>query len=103
MKAIVFIIAMFIGLSIGGMMASWIFFGLITLAGFIGLVESDGPLKWLVYKTSGLFDIIIFVLSIIATIKMGVTVTASLTIAGLGFTFLYRPYIVYQINNSKKK
>ena len=101
MRPIGFIIAMFIGLAIGGMMATWIFFGLLTLAGLIGLIENIAILKWIVYRTSGALDILIFIAGIMATIKLGVTITASLTVAGLGFTFLYRPWIQKQVAKRK--
>ena len=95
MKPIFYVLAMLIGIGIGGMMATYIFFGLITLAGMIFLIESVPWLKWIVYKLNGTIDIILFVLTVIATIRLGVTVAASLTVAGLGFTMIYRPYINY--------
>ena len=104
MKVFLFVLVMIIAMVIGGTLATWTFFGLLTLAGFVGMVESIPILKWIVYRTSALFDIVIFGLTIIATVKLGVTITASLTIAGLGFTFLYRPYISHVVkNNSKRK
>ena len=93
MKIVLFVIAIALGVALGGMLATWIFFGILTFAGFVGLVESIPILKWIVYRTSGLFDVIIFGATIAATAALGVTVMASLTIAGLCFTFLYRPYI----------
>ena len=96
MKTIVFIAVLLVGMFIGGTLATWIFFGMLTFAGFVGMVESITVLKWIVYRTSGLFDVIIFALTIMATVRLGVTVTASLTIAGLMFTFVYRPYIKYK-------
>ena len=93
---------MLIGIGIGGMMATYIFFGLITLAGLIFLIESVPWLRWIVYRLNGTFDIIIFVLTVIATIKLGVTIAASLTVAGVGFTMLYRPYINHVKSKSKQ-
>ena len=103
MKTALFIIVLLVGMFIGGILATWIFFGILTFAGFVGLIESISVLKWIVYRTSGLFDIIIFVLSLIATVRLGVTITASLTIAGLLFTFVYRPYISYKKQQLKNK
>lgn len=77
-------------------LTEWTIFGLLTLAGLIGLVENIKWLKWLVYRTSTFWDIMIFGATIIATVKLGVTITASLTIASIGFTFGYRPYIQAQ-------
>ena len=93
MKIFLFIVAIIIGIAVGGMLSSWIFFGILTFAGFVGLVESIPILKWIVYRTSGLFDVLIFGATVAATASLGVTIMASLTIAGLCFTFLYRPYI----------
>lgn len=103
MKPILYVFAMLIGIFIGGMMATYIFFGLMTLLGMIFLIESVGWLKWIVYRLNGTIDVILFVLSVIATIQLGVTIAASLTIAGLGFTMIYRPYINYikSLNNKK--
>ena len=82
-----------IGMTIGGFIVSYIFFGMITLVGFIALVEGIKPLKWFVERASSLIDIIIFIATLMATFQLGVTITASLTIAGLGFTLLYAPYL----------
>lgn len=103
MKTAVIIIVLLAGMFIGGTLAAWIFFGILTFVGFVGLIESIPVLKWIVYRTSGLFDVIIFVLTIIATVKLGVTITASLSIAGLLFTFVYRPYINYKKQQLKNK
>lgn len=104
MKSLIFIAVLIACMFIGGTIATWILFGALTFSGFVGLVESVPVLKWIVYRTSGLFDIVIFVTSIVATIKLGVTITASLTIAGLLFTFVYRPYIIFQKSqNSNSK
>lgn len=103
MKSLIFIAILIAAMFFGGTLATWVFFGALTFAGFVGLVESVPVLKWIVYRTSGLFDILIFVGSIIATIRLGVTITASLTIAGLLFTFVYRPYIVLKKQQSKSK
>lgn len=101
MRQTLFVIAMIIGLIMGHMIASFIFFGMLTFAGFVFLVENITILKWIVYRTSALFDVLIFVASIVATIQLGVTITASLTVAGLAFTLLYRPWIVKQLSKRK--
>ncbi len=99
MRVLAYIIAIVIAFAFGGVLAIWTFFGLLTLAGMIGLVENIGWLKWLVYRTSTFWDILIFGGTIAATVSLGVTITASLTIASLGFTFGYRPFI----QNARKK
>lgn len=76
---------------IGSTLMQAAFLGVITLVGFIALVESIAPLKWLVSKGSQTLDVILFVVCIIATAQLGVTIAASLTIAGLGFTLFYAP------------
>jgi hypothetical protein len=101
MKPFLYVLAMFIGIAIGGMMATYILFGLMTLGGIVFLIESVPWLKWIVYRMNSTIDIIIFVLTIIATIKLGVTIAGSLTIAGLGFTMIYRPYINYVKSKTK--
>lgn len=103
MKQFLFIVAVLIAIMVGGHIAAWTFFGLLTFAGFVGLVETVPLLKWIVYRTSQLFDFVIFGLTIAATVKLGVTITASLTIAGLAFTFIYRPYIASQRAKGKPK
>lgn len=100
-RAVIFIIVCFIGIGIGSAIASYIFFGILTLLGFAFMVESIRPLKWFVSKTTGFIDVIIFSITIIATIKLGVTITASLTVAGLGYTMIYAPYVRYTINKNK--
>lgn len=101
MRQIVFVIAMIAGLMMGHMIASFIFFGLLTFAGFVFLVENITILRWIVYRTSALFDVLIFAASIVATVQLGVTITASLTVAGLAFTLLYRPWIINKLNKRK--
>lgn len=102
MKYLLFIVAICTGISIGGMLAALIFFGLLTFIGFVGLVESVPLLRWIFYRTSQVFDVVIFVATIAATVKLGVTITASLTVAGLAVTFLYRPYIENKKRIAKK-
>jgi hypothetical protein len=85
---------------IGGLIATYLIFGILTLAGFIALTENVKPIKWLVIKFSGLIDVLIFVGSIWATATLGVTITASLVISGLGYSLLYSPWLR---RNHKKK
>ena len=94
---IVLTIACFIA---GGMLFSYFIFGILTLAGFIALTENVRWIKWLAIKFSGAIDVIIFVASIYATATLGITITASLVIAGLGYSLLYAPWLR---RNHKKK
>jgi hypothetical protein len=100
MKIAIFIILSILCLMIGGLIATYLIFGILTLAGFIALTENVKPIKWLVIKFSGLIDVLIFVGSIWATATLGVTITASLVIAGLGYSLLYSPWLR---KNHKKK
>lgn len=81
------------GMLIGSVIATYIFFGLIMLSGLIALVECNSVLKYMVKKTNKLCDLIIFALSLYATISLGITITASLTFAGLGYTLVYAPWL----------
>lgn len=81
------------GLMIGAALATYIFIGIATLAGLIALVERNKYLKWLVMKSNMLLDMLLFAASVYATAVLGVTMVASLTIAGLGFTLVYAPYL----------
>ena len=86
-------IVLVIGLLSGGELATWTFFGLLTFMGLVGIVETIPPIRWLVHSCSQTIDVLFFGFTIIATMNYGVTITASLTIAGLCFTFFYRSYI----------
>lgn len=90
-----------IGIWIGGHLAAHIFFGILMLVGLIALVENIPFVKWLVYKSNNFIDILLFVLSILATIYVGVTITAAITVAGLGYTMGYAPYVRRQIAKRK--
>lgn len=90
---VLFLIIIALSFTMGGFMQSAAFFGALTLLGLVVLVESIGPLKWLLKRTSKVLDIAIFILSIIATIQLGFMITAGLTVAGIGFSLIYAPYI----------
>ena len=94
MRTILFIMAILLGVAIGAIMLSTVFFGLLILAVFVGLIENTPVLKWIVYRCPTLVDGIVFFVSvsIIFTVKP-CAISASFIIAGLGFIFLYRPYI----------
>ena len=81
------------GICIGTIIATYVFFGAITLAGFIALVESNKYLKYLIIKSNKLLDVLIFGATLYATASLGITITASLTVAGLGYTLVYAPWL----------
>lgn len=82
-----------IGMLVSSSIATYVFFGAITLIGLIALSESNRYIKYIITKGNRLFDLAIFGLTIFATISLGVTLTASLTFAGLGYTLIYAPYL----------
>ena len=98
-----FVLICAIGIGIGGHLAGHIFFGVITLIGLIALVENIPFIKWFVYRTNNIIDVLLFVLAGIATVKLGVTITAALTVAGLGYTMIYAPYVRSQIQKTKEQ
>lgn len=89
----IYAIIVFIAFLIGSYILVATFFGIVTLIGLIALVESIPLLKWFVRKTSSLVDILLFTLTIIAVTAYGLNISAALTMAGLGFTLIYAPYI----------
>ena len=81
------------GVAIGATIGTYVFFGTVTLAGLIVVVESQPWLKKIVVKSNKVIDITILLGSIYAIATLGVTAAASITIAGLGFTLVYAPYL----------
>ena len=98
-----FIIILVIGFSIGSHIITACFFGTLSLVGLIALVESIKPLRWLLQRSSKVFDAIVFVFTIIATMRYGLTIAASLTVMGLGYTLVYGPYLREQLSSVKRK
>jgi hypothetical protein len=96
-KLLIFIVVMYIAVKISGAIG----YGLITLAGMIALIESCGPLKWLVTKFTTIIDLILFAGSIIATVSLGYNLSASLVVAGVGYTLVYAPYVRHRANKNK--
>lgn len=92
-KIFMFCLLIGVGFMIGGTLTMYLFAGICTLAGLIALVESIPLLKWLLRRTTQAVDVIIFVLTLIASFSAGVTVAMSYMIAGLGFTLIYAPML----------
>lgn len=82
-----------LGIAIGATIGTYVFFGTITLAGLIAIAESNKYVRFIIVKSNRFLDIIIFGLTIYSTISLGITLTASLTFAGLGYTLVYAPYL----------
>ncbi len=78
---------------IGDYILSATFFGIVMLVGLVVLVESMSPLKWFVRKTSKIIDVLIFGVTAISMASFGLNMTAALTIAGVGYTLVYAPYL----------
>ena len=82
-----------VGASIGATIGTYIFFGTTILVGGIAVIESQPWLKKCAKGSNQFIDIVILGASIYATATLGVTVAASLTFAGLGYTLVYAPYL----------
>jgi hypothetical protein len=78
---------------IGSYVLTATFFGIVMLTGMIVVIETIPPLKWLVSRMTSTLDVVIFVATILATAMLGLNITAGLTVAGLGFTLIYAPYL----------
>ena len=92
-QPIIFAGAMLLGMVLGGQLAGHIFFGLILLGGLIALVENITAIKWLVYKGNNIIDVVVWGLSAVAIVTVGVTIAAALAVASLGYTMVYAPYV----------
>ena len=90
-----------LALAIGSYILTAFFFGTLTLMGLILIIESVGPLKYILSRTTKLLDIVIFVFSIIAMATYGLNITAALTVAGVGYTLIYAPYLRSQLKEKK--
>ena len=82
-----------IGAGIGAAIGTYVFFGTATLLGAIVVIESNPFAKKIVRKSTRAIDAVILITSIVAIGTLGVTVAASLTFAGLGYTLVYAPYL----------
>ena len=91
--AIIFAGVLILAFMIGSYILTATFFGVVMLIGLIVLIESIPPLRWLMSKTSKIIDVMIFVFTIFAMASYGLNITAALTIAGLGYTLVYAPYL----------
>lgn len=99
---IIFTVIIIFAFMVGSYILSATFFGIISLVGLIILIESIPPLRWILARTSKLFDILLFVFTIMATVSYGLNIAASLTVMGVGYTLVYAPYL-RENKNSKKK
>jgi len=93
LSTLIFGVLAFIGLSIGATIATYVFFGIATLAGLVAIAESNRYVRFLITKSNKFLDLLIFAATIYATAILGVTITASLVFAGLGYTLVYAPWL----------
>ena len=102
---IAFVVIMLIGGIVGGMLLSYMFFGLIFFVSLVALTESIRPLRFIVYRLGSFFDIALTLGSIYVLFVGGVTAGAGITIGSLLFTIIYRPYIRYKrlVSNQRSK
>jgi hypothetical protein len=82
-----------VGLAIGATIATYVFFGIASLLGFIAIAESNKWLRWAIVKSRMWVDLLIFALTMYFTFTVGVTLAAAWTIMGLGITCVYNPYV----------
>lgn len=90
---LLFVLIIIIAFAIGSYILTSVFFGVLTLVGLVVLIESIPPLKWLLSKTSRVLDVAIFIFTIAAMASYGLNITAALTVAGVGYTLVYAPYL----------
>lgn len=82
-----------LGIVLSATIGTYVFFGVITLGGLIAIAETNKYVRYLIKRSNKFLDLLIFGLSIYAIASLGITIAASLTFAGLGFTLVYAPYI----------
>lgn len=90
---LIFMVIIALAFQVGSYILAATFFGLISLVGLIILIESIPPLKWILSRTTKIFDMMLFLFTILATISYGLNIAASLTVAGVGYTLVYAPYL----------
>lgn len=89
----IFGLTLITGLVVGGTITTYLFFGVLTLGSIVAIAESNERIKRLIHKSSRTIDVVIFVGTLAATATLGVTVTAAWTVAGLGYSLVYAPYV----------
>ena len=92
-----------VGIGIGAAVGTYVFFGCVTLAGLIAISETNKYVRVFIEKTNKFIDLAIFGASIYATAHLGVTLTATLVIAGLGASIVYFPFVRERAKNNNNK
>lgn len=88
---LLFIAIILLGFLVGRSILTVFVFGAIMLLGLYVLVESIAPLKWILSRTSRLFDIVLFTFAVLATVKYGFNIAGGLSVCGLGYSLYYAP------------
>lgn len=86
---------------VGNYIMNATFFGIIILLSLVAIVESIPFLKWALSRVSKGFDLVLFVATVMATIYLGLNMTAGLTVAGFGYTMVYAPYLRENMHKTK--
>ena len=92
-----------LGMFLGGIIASIIFFGVLSAASIIFLVESNKQFKLFCGKYGFLIDLLLFILSALAIAYLGVTVAGGLGVASLIFTVYRVSFLVPWYERNKVK
>ena len=81
------------GAAIGATIGTYVFFGTVMLTGLVVVIENNKYLHYAAKHSNSVIDIGIFTATVVATANLGITVSAALTFAGLGYTLVYSPYL----------
>ena len=98
-----FVLLIVISFAMGKTILSAVFFGVLLLLGFILLINNVPPLKWILSRTSRIFDVALFVLATLALVKYGFNIAGALTVAGIGYTLYYGPKLRHEHQERKAK
>jgi hypothetical protein len=91
--AIIFVGVILLAFMIGDFIMKAAFFGCLMLAGMAAMINSIPPMRNFMARMSKVVDVLIFTFTVIATAQFGLNITAGLTMAGLGYTLVYGPYL----------
>lgn len=78
---------------VGKAIATYTYFGLLTLGSFITITESVKPIKKIVKNNKHTVDVLLFGATGYVILTAGVTVAATMVVASLGYTMLYKPML----------
>ena len=99
----IFALLCLIGLSVGATIATYTFFGIASLLGLAVIAQSNRYVNWFITKFRKPLDFLILGATIYATVMLGVTISAGLIIAGVGFTLVLSPLLWYYRNKELNK